>query len=182
MPERARGWAMAVGTEQPPSARPGERCKCQGVSCPEPSTFLQAPDLAYTPKIEIFHCCNRKTPFASSDASFRADHYGVLRSRLLQRVVALLQVNVWSASAGGHRVSGPHPPCGCMEHWVGTPTWEATACASTGAPKSCIPPPHLRPGIIHRRTGVNWGFQGVFPRLEAVKTAELCLLHRHSQV
>ena len=29
MPERARGWAMAVGAEQPPSARPGERCKRQ---------------------------------------------------------------------------------------------------------------------------------------------------------
>ena len=91
---------------------PAERCEARLFSCPEPSTFLQAPDLAYTPKIEIFHCCNRKTPFASSDASFRADHYGVLRSRLLQRVVALLQVNVWSALAGGHRVSCLHPPRG----------------------------------------------------------------------
>ena len=93
------------------AARPGS-------SVAQPSTFLQAPDLAYTPKIEIFHCCNRKTPFASSDASFRADHYGVLRSRLLQRVVALLQVKVWSALAGGHRVSAPHPPWKCMGRMV----------------------------------------------------------------
>ena len=33
-------------------------------------------------------------PFASSDATYRADHYGVLRSRVLQRVVAVLQVKV----------------------------------------------------------------------------------------
>ena len=29
MPERARGWAMAVGAEQPPSARPSERCEAR---------------------------------------------------------------------------------------------------------------------------------------------------------
>ena len=116
MPERARGWAMAVGADQPPSARPSQRCEArlQLPGAITPSACLQAPDLAYTPKIEIFHCCNRETPFASSDASFRADHYGVLRSRLLQRVVALLQVKVWSALAGGHRVSAPHPPWKCM--------------------------------------------------------------------
>ena len=78
-------------------------------------TFLQAPDLAYTPEIEIFHCCNRKTPFASSDAPYRAEHYGVLRSRQLQRVVLQLQVKVWSALAGGHRVSPPYPPRGGMD-------------------------------------------------------------------
>ena len=70
---------------------------------------LSAGDLAYTPKIDIFHCCNRKTPFASSDAPYRAEHYGVLRSRQLQRVVLQLQVKVWSALAGGHRVSCLHP-------------------------------------------------------------------------
>ena len=75
-----------------------------GFSCPEPSTFLQAPDLAYTPKIEILHACSTNAPFASSDATHRADHYDVLRSRVLQRVVAVLQVKVWSAVAARHGV------------------------------------------------------------------------------
>ena len=40
MPERARGWAMAVGAEQPPSARPSERCEAR-LQLPEPSTFCR---------------------------------------------------------------------------------------------------------------------------------------------
>ena len=77
--------------------------------------FLQAPDLAYTPKIEIFHCWNGNAPLASSDTTRRADHYGVLRYGRLQRVVSRLQVKVWSALAGGHRVSCLHPPWRGME-------------------------------------------------------------------
>ena len=41
-------------------------------------------------------------------------NYGVLRSHRLQRVVSRLQVKVTGAAAGGHRVSGPHPPWRCM--------------------------------------------------------------------
>ena len=93
MQERARGWAMAVGTEQPPSARPSQRCEAR-LQLPRAINFLQAPDLAYTPKIEILHACSTNAPFASSDATHRADHYDVLRSRVLQRVVAVLQVKV----------------------------------------------------------------------------------------
>ena len=113
MPERARGWAMAVGTEQPPSARPGERCKRQA-SVARAINFLQAPDLAYTPKIEILHACSTNAPFASSDATHRADHYDVLRSRVLQRVVAVLQVKVWSAVAARHGVGASERKCSSM--------------------------------------------------------------------
>ena len=76
--------------------------------CPEPSTFLQPPDLAHkplsTPKIEIFHSWNRTAPFVSSDTTRRADHYGVLRYGRLQRVVSRLQVKVWSAVAARYGV------------------------------------------------------------------------------
>ena len=111
------------------SVWPSERC--EGFSCSEPSTFLQAVTSAYTPKIEIFHCCNRKTPFASADAPYRAEHYGVLRSRQLQRVVLQLQVKVWSALAGGHRVSCLHPPCMSMGPETPT-TWSLMGTREPG--------------------------------------------------
>ena len=76
--------------------------------------FLQAPDLAYSPKIEILHSCSRNAPFASSDATHRADHYDVLRSRVLQRVVAVLQVKVWSAVAARHGVGASERKCSSM--------------------------------------------------------------------
>ena len=72
------GRGRRVGAGQPPSARPGERCKRQA-SVARAINFLQAPDLAYTPKIEILHACSTNAPFASSDATHRADHYDVLR-------------------------------------------------------------------------------------------------------
>ena len=50
---------------------------------------------------------------------------------------------------------------------------ELLSCVSTALPKTFTPQTRLKPGIIHRRTGVNWGFHGVFPRVEHVKTTEL---------
>ena len=49
----------------------------------------------------------------------------------------------------------------------------ATVCVSTRPPKSFTPQTLLKPGIIHQRTGVNWGFQGMFPGVGRVKSAEL---------
>ena len=43
MPERARGWAMAVGAEKPPSARPGERCKRQASVAQRHQPFCRRP-------------------------------------------------------------------------------------------------------------------------------------------
>ena len=79
-----------------------------------PNSLRKRRTSAYSQKIEIFHLWNRAAPFASADANCRADHNGVLRSRLLQRVVALLQVEVSSVAAGGNRVSATVPPCGSM--------------------------------------------------------------------
>ena len=69
-----------------------------------------------------------------------------------------------------------------LDQWVGTLPWEVTSCASMVAPKTRVAQSEVKVRIIHRGTGVNWGFQGVFPRVEPVKTGELCLVHRHSQV
>ena len=112
--ERHAGQCLGA-PRRPPPARPRQRCRARLQQLPEPSTFLQPPDLAYTPKIEIFHSWNRTAPFVSSDTTRRADHYGVLRYGRLQRVVSRLQVKVWSALAGGHRVSCLHPPWRGME-------------------------------------------------------------------
>ena len=38
-----RGWAMAVGAEQPPSARPGERCKRQASVAQRHQPFCRRP-------------------------------------------------------------------------------------------------------------------------------------------
>ena len=97
---------MAVGGYRAASicARPSERYQRQGSVARSHQLFLQAPDLAYSPKIEIFHRGNRTALFVSSDATRCADHYGMLRYGRLQRVVSRLQVKVWSALAAGHRV------------------------------------------------------------------------------
>ena len=95
MPERARGWAMAVGTEQPPSAWPGRALqKRQASGASAINSFCSRRPALIHRKLRFFYCWNRKAPSASSDAPFRPDHYGVLRSRVLQRVVAVLQVKV----------------------------------------------------------------------------------------
>ena len=100
MPERARGWAMAVGAEQPPWAQsslhlrgPASAASAR-LQLARAINFLQAPDLAYSPKIEIVHRGNRTALFVSSDATRCADHYGMLRYGRLQRVVSRLQVKV----------------------------------------------------------------------------------------
>ena len=95
--------------------------------------FLQAPDLAYTPKIEILHSWNRNAPFASSDTTRRADHYGALRSRPFERVVAPFEVKVWSAVAARHGVGASERKCSSMgsagthDLFAGDPTSRPTS-------------------------------------------------------
>ena len=133
MPERARGWAMATGTEQPPSARPSERCQRQASVARSHQLFLQPSDLAYSPKIEIVHRGNRTALFVSSDATRCADHYGMLRYGRLQRVVSRLQVKVWSAVAARYGVGAPERECMSMgrgacecRSWVRRRTWRTS--------------------------------------------------------
>ena len=102
--------------------------------------FLQAPDLAYSPKIEIVHRGNRTALFVSSDATRCADHYGMLRYGRLQRVVSRLQVKVWSALAAGHRVGESERKWSSMEkhiHFNICLGSSRLACSTMACTRSC---------------------------------------------
>ena len=107
MPEWAQAWAMAAGSEVPPSAPHTAPASARLQVAQRAINSFCRPDLAYLPKIEIFHLWNRDTLYESSDATHRADHYGMLRSHRLQRVVSRLQVKVGGAVAAGDVVCAP---------------------------------------------------------------------------
>ena len=97
--KRMAGARAGAGQRQWPTGQSGLHLRgsdtgSAGFSCLGHQPFLQAPDLAYSPKIEIFHRGNRTALFVSSDATRCADHYGMLRYGRLQRVVSRLQVKV----------------------------------------------------------------------------------------
>ena len=101
--KRMAGARAGAGQRQWPAGQSGLHLRgsdtgSAGFSClGQPSTFLPGagPRLyMYTKNRAFFILGIGNAPFASSDATYRADHYGVLRSRVLQRVVAVLQVKV----------------------------------------------------------------------------------------
>ena len=126
MPERARGWAMAVGTEQPPSARPSERCQRQASVAQSHQPF-----------------CRRRTSLIHQKSRFFIVAIGKRRLRHRMRLFALITMvcsdlaycnasSLYCKSKSGapwrarHRVSCLHPP------------WRGMGVASAGG-YSCTP-------------------------------------------
>ena len=97
--KRMAGARAGAGQRQWPAGQSGLHLRgsdtgSAGFSCLGHQPFCRRRTLLIHRKLRFFYCWNRKAPSASSNAPFRADHYGMLRSRRFQRVVSRFQVKV----------------------------------------------------------------------------------------
>ena len=138
MPERARGWAMAVGAEQPPSARPGERCKPQASVAQSHQPFCRR-------QTSLIH---RKSRFSIAIGKRRLRHRMRLFALINMVCSDLAYCNAsslycksmsgapWRAATGCHACT----PCACV--WLGGASagvrWRATEEDSSEHERCCL--------------------------------------------